>query len=142
MLLRMIVLASLLAFCGCGPAPEPVTFTEVRDDLLLLSCALSSCHGTGTGDLTLDAEDPGAVYAALVGVASSERPELNLVEPGDPDNSYLVMKLEQAEAVTAPGTGTEVEQLDPVPPPFSLLGSDPDMVDRVRAWIEDGATDN
>ena len=38
-------------------------------------------------------------YANLVNVASHEVPSLKRVEPGDPDNSYLVQKIEGTAAV-------------------------------------------
>jgi len=36
---------------------------------------------------------PGAAYAATVGVRSSERSDLNRIEPFAPDVSYIVKKL-------------------------------------------------
>ena len=126
--MRHAALFPLLMACG----QQPATFTEVNDDLLSTSCALSSCHGSGTGELTLTADDPKGNFDALVGVASDQLPDLQRVKPGDPDNSYLVMKLE--------GHADIVD--DAMPPPSGLLDSDPDLVDRVRSWIEDGAKNN
>lgn len=128
--MRPSLLALLLV--GCAGEPEPATFTEVRDDLLLKSCALSSCHGSGTGDLTLSADAPEDVHGALVDVDAVGVPTLKLVKPGDPDNSYLVMKLE--------GHADIVD--DPMPPPSGLLDQDPEMVERVRSWIANGAKDD
>ena len=130
--MRLLPLFALLACGAKDPEPAPTTFTEVRDELLLKSCALSSCHGSGTGDLSFDAAAPDAVYSALVDVPSAGAPGFTLVVPGDPDNSYLVMKLEAHADIVD----------DPMPPPFGLLDQDPEMVDRVRSWIADGAPDN
>ncbi len=126
------VAVGLIASSACKE--EPATFTEVRDDILLNSCALSSCHGKGTGDLTLDPDNPDTIYDAIVGVASTQNPDIQLVKPGDPDNSYLVMKLEASADITGEG--------DPMPPPFGMLERDPETVERVRSWIEDGAKNN
>ncbi|MFA6110983.1 MAG: PKD domain-containing protein, partial [Candidatus Latescibacterota bacterium] len=63
------------------------TFTQVQRQVLTPSCALSGCHA--------DADHPilsaGQAYGNLVGVASSVG--LILVTPGDPDRSYLYIKV-------------------------------------------------
>lgn len=115
---------------GCGE--PPATFDEVRDEVLLTSCALSSCHGAGTGELTISADDPDAIYDVLVDVPSVHDPSIPRVKPGDPDGSFLVQKLEGTHA-------NRGEDNEAMPPPSGLLESDPEAVARVRSWIEDGA---
>lgn len=122
------VLLAFLTACG----PPPATFTEVRDELLVTSCALSSCHGGGTGDLTMSADDPGAIYGALVDVPSVHDPAILRVKPGDPDNSFLIQKLEGTHA-------NANEDNEAMPPPLGLADRDPEMIERVRSWIENGA---
>ena len=58
----------------------------------------TECHSGGSAPqgLRLDAANS---YANLVNVASHEVPSLKRVEPGDPDNSYLVQKIEGTAAV-------------------------------------------
>ena len=58
----------------------------------------TECHSGGSAPqgLRLDAANS---YANLVNVASHEVPSLQRVEPGDPDNSYLVQKIEGTAAV-------------------------------------------
>ena len=51
---------------------------------------------TAPQGLRLDAANS---YANLVNVASNEVPSLKRVKPGDPDNSYLVQKVEGTAAV-------------------------------------------
>ena len=111
----------LLAF-GCAIEP---TFSNVQAEVLTPSCSFSSCHGGGAGGLTLDgsAEDRGR----LVGVPSSQLAGTNRVNPGDPDGSYLMMKLEGAADIVD----------DAMPPPNG--GLDPEKIALVRAWIEAGA---
>ena len=70
--------------------------------------------------------DDGFSFDNLVGVASSQVPELNRVEPGDPDNSYLVQKLE--------GTAAQGVQM-----PFGGPPLDQALIDDIRQWIADGA---
>ena len=53
-------------------------------------------------------------------------PELNRVEPGDPDNSYLVQKLE--------GTAAAGAQM-----PFGGPPLDEALIGDIRQWISDGA---
>ena len=105
-------------------ASEPPSFAVVRDDVLLLSCGFSSCHGGGAGGLTLD--EAGA-YDALVDVESTAAAGEIHVIPGDPDNSYLIKKLEAAPDIVD----------DPMPPP--LGGQDPADIELIRAWIAAGA---
>lgn len=120
-------MVTLLLFLACGEEVGDASFGAVRDDILLPSCGFSSCHGGGSGGLTLDPEDPGAVHAALVNAPSTAAPGQTLVLPGDPDGSYLVMKLEGGSAVVG----------DVMPPPSG--GLDAGDVAVIRAWIADGA---
>ncbi len=84
------------------------------------------CHGaTGTlGDLDLET-DP---YAALVGVASMY-PGWTLVEPGDPSASFLLTKLNDAQA------GDEGTMM---PPTGAIAAAD---IAVVETWIAEGASD-
>jgi hypothetical protein len=69
--------------------------TGMPDQILEIfenKCAFSGCHaGTGSGNgLELTEE---TAYASLVAQPSTGSPNLLLVKPGDPLNSYLMMKL-------------------------------------------------
>lgn len=115
----MSLLLLLIACKGATP-----TFTQVDEEILVPSCGFSSCHGAGTGDLTLGAGDD---YAALVEVPSVGSPDDVLVVPGDADASYLVWKLEGADGIVG----------EPMPPPTG--GLDADRIAMVRDWIDGGA---
>jgi hypothetical protein len=116
-----------LAFVGCTPVESPATFTEVFDEILFQSCGFSSCHGGSAGAPFLtEAED---AYDSLVGVESNSKANAVLVVPGNPDQSYLIQKLENAEGITG----------DAMPPSSPL--SD-EAIERIRSWIEDGAQKN
>ena len=67
-----------------------------------------------------------ASHSTLVGVASMGNGALLRVAPNDPDNSYLIHKLE--------GTGNG----SVMPPPPSAVLS-PATIDNIRQWITDGA---
>lgn len=116
-----------LAFVGCTPAETPATFTEVFDEILFQSCGFSSCHGGSAGAPFLtDAEE---AYASLVDAESNAKEDAILVVPGNPDQSYLIQKLENAAGIAG----------DAMPPSSPL--SD-ETIERVRSWIEDGAQKN
>ena len=101
-----------------GPAP---TWENVRDTVLVPSCGFSSCHappgsaGFGVDDATA-AED-------FIDAPAFQDPTIPLVDPGNPDGSYLLMKLE--------GTG-DIDG-DPMPPPEG--GMDAARIQLVRDWI-------
>ena len=109
------------------PPPAP-TLTQLK------STAFSVCGGCHTGggtslpasmDLT-----PGHIYASIVNVASVEQPTLRRVKPGDPNNSYVVQKLEGAATISG------------VRMPFGGPYLDQATIDQVRAWITAGAANN
>jgi methionine-rich copper-binding protein CopC len=70
--------------------------------------------------------DAGNSYALLVGVPSAESPGTLRVKPGDPDNSYLVMKIEGRAAVGG--------RMPLGGPPLSSSA-----IAEIRQWITDGA---
>jgi hypothetical protein len=65
-------------------------------------------------------------FMALVNEPSTQNGALDLVEPGDPDASYLIRKLE--------GTATVGGQM-----PLFGVPLDQDTIDTIRQWISDGA---
>lgn len=127
---------SALFLSGC--ASEPVdsgdsaatfapTLATVQAEVFNKSCAFSTCHGDGGGSGNLSLVD-GVSLANLVGVASDGDPTQTRVIPGDPDASYLMMKLEDA-----PGIVGDVMPTVPL---------DAERIALVREWIAQGAQDN
>ena len=108
---------------------EP-TLASLSENYFSKSCNFGSCHGSGKAgglDLTGDA------HAALVNVpavfAGAAANGKILVIPGDPDNSYLVQKLEGPD----PGEGG-------IMPLGAQEPMDPDCrIKMVRDWIAAGA---
>jgi hypothetical protein len=134
-----LVLAVGLAIAGCAgdgtgldangrpiPPVPPANndFQEIQDTIFTPIC--STCHIGGGAPVGLRL-DEGNSYALLVNVASAEVPALLRVNPGNPNASYLVQKLEGTAAVGArmPANG----------PPFLPQ----DRIDLVRRWIAAGA---
>ncbi len=108
---------------GGGQVPLTPEFASIQANVFTPVCA--PCHsGAGAPQgLRLDAA---ASYAALVGMPSSEVPGLLRVEPGDPDSSYLVQKLEGRASV-----GGRMPLNQPALPQATILV--------IRQWIQDGA---
>lgn len=105
---------------------EP-TLSNVQSTVFTPSCAFSSCHGSGAAG-GLDLTD-GMSYSELVDVPAAGITGETLVIPADPDNSYLVKKLEGAEGIAD----------DPMPPGAML---EQYRLDRVRDWIAAGANND
>ena len=93
----------------------------------IFSSRCTSCHSGGGAPqgLRLDAANS---YANLVNVASREVPSLERVEPGNPDDSYLVQKVEGTAAVGGrmPLGGS----------PLSAA-----QIELIREWISEGAAE-
>jgi len=94
--------------------------------------ACSGCHsGPTSGSLPsgMNLSSANDSFNALVNVASIQVGSLNRVTPGDPDNSYLVQKLEGTAAM-----GGRMPQGGPF--------LDQATIDMVRQWITDDALNN
>lgn len=116
-------------FTLAAPAPAPAgpTLDEIQSSVFTPIC--SGCHTGPMGESLpggMDLTNADASFANLVGVPSIEVPELSRVEAGDPDNSYLVHKIE--------GTASEGAQMPLGGPPL-----DQALIDDIRQWIADGA---
>jgi hypothetical protein len=84
-----------------GPTPNLApTFSSISREIFQTTdssgrLACVQCHNeagrTFTAGLSLQTQ---TAYAELVGVASRQKPGLMRVAPGDPENSYLIHKLE------------------------------------------------
>lgn len=98
-------------------------FQQIQDTVFTPIC--TQCHiGAGAPHgLRLDAANS---YALLVNVASDEVPSLKRVNPGNPDQSYIVQKIEGHAAV---GGRMPLGQA-PLPQ---------DRIDLIRSWITAGA---
>jgi hypothetical protein len=82
---------------GADPGgPLTASFLSIQSHVFTPVCSVCHAGGSAPQGLRLDALNS---YAMLVGVPSSEVPSLRRVTPGDPDNSYLVQKIEGHAAV-------------------------------------------
>ena len=118
-----------------GPTPDLVpTFSSIQKEifdttdssgrLACITCHTDSGRTPAGGLLLLD----GRSYQALVGVGSRAKAGAVLVAPGDPDNSYMIHKLDGATDIVGSrmprGTG-----------PYLTSG----QMQIIRRWIALGA---
>lgn len=104
--------------------PFTADFQSIQDNVFTPIC--SPCHSGASAPkgLMLDAAHS---YNLLVGVASTEVPSLDRVKAGDPDSSYIIIKLTN-------GAGIVGQQMP--------LGENPlpqATIDVIRQWITNGA---
>ena len=139
-----VVLALACAACDeklsdlAGPTPnlEP-TFSSIQREIFQTTdasgrLACTSCHSNvgrnPSGGLNLL---PGASHSSLVGVASTGKPGAVRVIPGDPENSYIIHKLEGRSTII----GVRMPR-----------GNGPFLTDGqilvLKRWISNGAPNN
>ena len=133
--LALAFLAGYLASCDGGdgtglPPASPLgpRFSAIQANVFTPNCAVTGCHfGAGAPQgLRLDEANS---YALLVGVASTEESSISRVVPGDPDNSYLIQKIE--------GTAASGQRM-----PLNAPALPQATIDVIRQWISDGAIDD
>jgi hypothetical protein len=150
MLTRVLVLSVLLAvtatLAACdeslsslaGPTPSLTpTFASIQHEIFEAAdsagrAACVQCHtSTGrvpTGGMNLNHD---VAYNQLVNFPVREKPGAIRVIPGDPDNSYLIQKLEGA-------TGIAGRRMPFTGPPYLTDG----QILIIRRWITLGAPNN
>lgn len=106
-----------------GDVPLAATLESIQVNVFDTSCTI--CHSGAAAPLGLQL-DAGNSYTNLVGVPSQQAGSLLRVDPGDPDNSYLIRKLE--------GTASQGQLMPLGGPPIPQT-----TIDFVRQWISDGA---
>jgi hypothetical protein len=104
---------------------------QLQEELFTLRCATQFCHSrqTQSGGLILEEGDS---FASLVGVApqnaAAQSAGMLRVDPDDPDNSYLLLKLSglpnSSFGAPMPLVGTPLTE---------------DEIDSIRSWILAGA---
>jgi hypothetical protein len=109
----------------------PVSFADIQAQVFGPICSV--CHtGPTSGNLPsgMNLSSAASSYAALVNVTSIQQSGLLRVEPGNPDDSYLIRKLEGGPGIT----GGQMPQGGPF--------LDQATIDTIRQWISDGAPNN
>ncbi len=135
-LLTMLVLALAACTAGNGEGldsngqPNPINppaasdFQQIQDTIFTPICTACHIGANAPQGMRLDAANS---YAMIVGVPSNEVPALKRINPGNPDASYLVQKIQgtAAQGVRMPANG----------PPYLSQ----EQIDLVRRWVAGGA---
>lgn len=103
------------------------TLTSIQDNVFTPRCA--GCHGGAGATLpgSLNLTSTAASFAALVNVASVQVPSLLRVNPRNPNDSYLIRKLEGTPGIVG-------LQMPRNSPPLEQA-----TIDAIRLWITNGA---
>ena len=113
-----------------GPTPNlKPTLSSIQSEVFSQQC--TGCHtnvGRNPPQGLLLTE--GNAYANLVGVASREKPGVQRVAPGDPENSYLIHKVEGRAGISG------------VRMPFNGTPLTDGQILVIKRWIELGAPNN
>ena len=113
------------------PTPEPTattataTLSQLQSEIFTPRC--SGCHSGGGAPQGLRLDSEANTFNDLVNVASNERPEILRVDPGSPDDSYLIHKVTGASGIV----GGQM--------PLGQTPLTSDQINMMRDWIENGA---
>jgi hypothetical protein len=133
--LAALWIALVAAGCKKDPVSPPTsgiqpTFSSIQTNVFA-GCATPSCHSTfaNRGNMILEHD---SAYANLVGVPafndSAAHAGLLRVKPGDPDHSFLYVKI-SGQPPAAEG----------VRMPNSSFPLDAETISAIRTWIANGA---
>jgi len=112
---------------------EEVTLSRVQP-IFTGNCTFSGCHiGSSPAEgMSLGA---GQTFGSVVNVVARELPSMNRVTPNQPDNSYLVHKIQGTHLnVDVGGSGSRM--------PLNRSPLSQSDIDLIRAWIQAGAQSN
>jgi len=142
-LIFLCLLLSGITACGAGSgdglneqglpitddnSSEPtneVSLAQLQEEIFGAICA--ACHTGANAPRGLRLDSAENAYAYLVNQAADEVPELMRVNPGNPDDSYIIRKLEGADTIV----GGQM----PLGGPYLTQ----EQINKVRAWITNGA---
>lgn len=98
-------------------------FASIQSHVFTPICSVCHAGGSAPQGLRLDSAN---AYAMTVGVDSAEVSSLKRIAPGDPDNSYLIQKIEGHAAI-----GARM--------PYGGPYLDATTIALIRQWVADGA---
>jgi hypothetical protein len=135
----VVALALALGLAGCfserqtGPG-DAVTFAADIQPIFSGSCATSGCHALPSANpankpMVLSA---GQAYDNIVNVPSGQLPSMDRIEPGNPNLSYLIRKLEGTHGQVG-GSGSRMPIGNPLPT---------STMNTLRQWVSEGALRN
>ena len=101
-----------------------ITLAQISEQIFAPKCV--GCHGGGSPAANMSLES-GVVAAEIINVASSQNSDLKRVDPGNPDSSYLLIKLRADEGMVS-------QQM-----PLGGGALSDEQIEMVRKWIAGGA---
>jgi hypothetical protein len=108
----------------CGDATEELPdWVAVKDDIVRICSNSDDCHGSGAGGMGLS---PGHVFDTMINVTSTENPPMKRVLPGDPEHSYVYLKVACEGGIVGDCMPNDAVH-------------DPHMAQVFHDWIEAGA---
>jgi hypothetical protein len=150
-----LVLAGAVFAPACGgDDSDPQSGASLHDEAAKVvlggTCSASSCHGEAPGSAELLLNQGADLRALFVGVPACKAPSLDLVQPGEPENSWLYIKLTGAADGSGNLTpmpdvwGESADDCDGVPGfgkrmPESVGMLKADQIETIRRWIAAGA---
>ncbi len=136
MTLVAVITFAVAACAGDGPTGNnggggtPTLLANVQP-IFNNNCLFSGCHAGTSPQLGLDLS-AGVSFSTSVGVPSNEAPLLR-IKAGDPDSSYLLLKIEGTQG-TVGGSGGRM--------PLGRASLSQDNINTIRDWISAGALNN
>ncbi len=127
----LLSLATVLLTSNCehvGPLEvgSEATLSNIQASIFTLNCALSGCHAGSSPQQGMNLSE-GQAFDNIVGIRSRERPDLFRIDPGNPDNSYLVKKIMGDPDIV----GARM--------PLGRAPLSPDQINLIREWVANGA---
>ena len=110
---------------------DEVTLSRVQP-IFTGNCTFSGCHA-GSSPAQGMSLVAGQAFSNVVNVPAIELPTMNRVTPNQPDNSYLVHKVQDTH-VDVGGSGGRM--------PLNRSPLSQSDIDLIRAWIQAGAQSN
>ena len=112
-----------------APVAQQATLSNIQATIFSQKCGVPGCHVPGgTGPMSLQTLNES--FTNLVNAASVEVNGLDRVTPSDPDNSYLVQKVEGAPGIVGVRMPKDGAQLSS------------NEIGLIRDWITAGALNN
>lgn len=137
---NIIVLVAVFIFSACeheqgGMEPEQQlqpTLSSIQANIFTPRCAFTGCHVSGPDFLpsSMPLSNTTQSFNSLVDQDSEERPQLERVDPGDAESSYLIHKLEGRSDIVG----------DRMPSGGPFLSTE--QIDIIKQWIDNGAQNN
>lgn len=134
------VMLSLVGGCGGPEISHAEEIQPIWDD----NCVKDDCHGRDSKWNTPDLSDD--AHPDIVGVVATQpllqSVEMDYVEPGNVENSYLFHKIRGTHDGTPMGKGEQMP-CDQVEDDLTCAGNSMSLaeedVETIRSWIESGA---